>query len=204
MDDLGCFDVPALVERARGAFRVRHVFILYNLLTDDQEPIKEPVLTRSHNHNIGHKISAFRRWALVTGAHFQFDPPWTFAPQDLQVLRQEFPHAHAFLTGADLSWRRVRLEHLLGNADLAQKYQELQGPDWPRYPEFCQRLITGEDMTRAFHLRADQRLISQYLRVDVQPVAQRLILANRDGWHLSEYANGLLAQYFRQQALTTN
>lgn len=202
IDDLGCFDVPHVVEKVRSTFQVQHLFVLYNLQTSDTEPIHETVITHNHNHNIDHKLSAFARYAMVPGVLYQFDPPWTFGTEDRRALYSRFPQAHAYLDGAVIDPRAVRLQDLIVNAALASKYQELAGPDWPTYPEFCQRFVSGENMVYAFHLHQDQRLVRDYLRIDVQPVVKRLILANRDGWHLSEYANGLLAEHFRQQALT--
>jgi hypothetical protein len=202
IDDLGCFDVPAVVERARSTYRVRHVFVLYNLQTDDQEAVKQPIPVYNHNHHIQHKISAFQRYALVQGAVFQFDPPWTFGDDDRQTLYRTFPNAHAYLRGALQDYSRVRLDDLISNTALLEKYLDLSGADWPRYPEFCQRVLAGHDMVREFSLDTDQRLVHEYLTRDVAPVIQRLVLANRDGWHLSEYANGLLARYFYQETLT--
>ena len=202
IDDLGCFDVPSVVERVRSTFRVQHLFVLYNLQTADTEPIHETVVTRNNNHNIDHKLWAFERYAMVPGVIYQFDPPWTFGTADRQALYRLFPRAHAYLDKAVIDPRTVRLQDLAVIAALANKYQELAGPGWPTYLEFCQRFITGEDMTQAMPSRSDQGLMRDYLRVEVWPVVQRLILANRDGWHLSEYANSLLAEHFCQEALT--
>jgi hypothetical protein len=203
IDDLGCFDVPAVVERTRSTFDVQRIFVLYNLQTTDQEPIHAPLPTYNHNHHTAHKITAFQQYALVPGVYFQFDPPWTFSTQDRRELRRVFPEAHAYLDRANLDVSKLRLCDVLVNQALYSKYQELRGPDWPNFEEFFQQFLTGHDMIKLFTLRSDQRLVDAYLQRDVWPVIQRLILANRDGWHLSHYANGLLAQYFYQQTLTT-
>lgn len=202
---LSCFDVPAMVERARSTYKVRHIFILYNLQTEDTEPIGQPIPTYNHNYNIGHKLSAFSKYSIIPGAHYQFNPPWTFRQQDLEALYRYFPHAHQYLNGVQSQVRsRTRITDLLGHPALQQKYQELAGPSWPGYAEFCQRLLQGHDMPSVFTSRLDQRLVQDYISKDIGPVIYQMALANRDGWHLSEFANNLLARYFRQQALTTN
>jgi hypothetical protein len=203
IDDLGCFDIPAVVERARSTYRVRYAFILYNLQTQDQEPIHQPVPTYNHNNNVAHKIGAFKRYALVPGAFYQFDPPWTFGAEDLAALYKEFPHAHRYLSNAVLDVKAVRLQDLMVITKLYEKYRELQGPSWPTWTQFCQVLVQGKDPTQQFRQARDQALSQQFIHGHVRPTVDRLLLANRDGWHLSAYANDLLARYFREQVLTS-
>ena len=47
-----------------------------------------------------------------------------------------------------------------------------------------------------FDLGIDQDLIMEFVRVHLS----RRLLTNRDGWHLSNYANQLLAKYFYHTA----
>lgn len=195
IDALSYYDMHTIVDKARSLFKVDKIFVLYNIFEAEKHSFTNLVPVYSNFHATD-RLGLFKRHCWIHDAIWQFDPPWTFSDEDLQILYQHFPEAHDFLKGAALVIPDHMLGFLTADACLNLQYQEIAGKDWPCYSDFCQAIYRGQSIKQMFASNIDQQLIIEFVRVHLS----RRLLTNRDGWHLSDHANQLLAKYFYNAA----
>lgn len=196
--DGACFyDFNPILERARQSFKINKIFVLYNLFDQDQEPVNHSVLAVPNSSKIDTKINILKNHCWVQGAHWQFDPAWSFFKDELKCLYEHFPDAHDYMSGVDLDWKAIDYDSAVTSKVLAEEYQKIAGGDWIDYSKFIELLIVDPKLLlNQYQDQQDQRLILEYLDVHVA----KLLLTNRDGWHMSRQLNQSLADYFYQQA----
>lgn len=187
-----------IVSRVKTLFDVERVFVLYNLFDTTEDPVDLP-MPIYNNANIEHKIGLLKNHCWILGAYWQFDPPWTFWPDELKAFYHAFPNAHNFLKHRPVNRRSIAIETLLASDTLRFKYMDLAGRDWPSYEKFLQHFLLGTDLDHIYTVSIDQKLIREFVTDHVNPWIDRALCANRDGWHMSNFMNRCLADYFYQQ-----
>jgi hypothetical protein len=195
IDALSYYDMHVIVDKVKSLFKVDKIFVLYNIFDADAQSFTKLVPAYSNFHTAD-RLSLFKKHCWIHDAVWQFDPPWTFGKEDLQVLYQHFPEAHDFLKGTNFVIPDHMLGFILSDVFLQTQYQEIKGPDWPMYHDFCQAMHKGLDLRDLFASGIDQDLILEFVRIHLF----RRLMTNRDGWHLSDQANQLLAKYFYQMS----
>lgn len=198
-----CFyEFQSMVTHARMNFKINKVFVLYNLYDNDQEPLPgSTAVSLPNNSKSQTKIDLLKTHCWLHGAHWQFDPPWTFFRDDLECLYQHFPDAHDYLKTVKLDHQDIDIELLLSIDTLRSKYLELAGASWIPYEKFCELFLLGANIVQFFDSDLDKRLVQEFVLGHLRPAMVKMTLTNRDGWHMSRRVNQALADYFYQQTL---
>lgn len=199
IDGLSFFSYVTLWQKVQTVYRVRHVFALFNTLRTDGVKANRylPALNSDHMTT---DLKFFREWCLRPDWHFQFNPPWTFRDDERRCLLEYFPQAHDYLKPWRMDLSQVNLQLLLSIMDPRQRYQDIAGASWISYEKFCEIYLVGGDPISYVQADIDRRLLHEYITQTFVPVLNRMLMSNRDGWHMSRRVNGLLAQYFARQA----
>lgn len=200
--DNACFyNFGDVLEKTKDFFKVNKIFVLYNLFDHDQEKHPNSTVTILNNSKIDAKINILKKHCWIHGAYWQFDPPWTFFNDELSCLYEHFPAAHDYLKNVKFDRRDVDISVLLTQDSLRIEYFKLAGASWMPYEKFCELYLTNTDIFRFFDLKIDQQLIREFLTGYVNPTVKKILLTNRDGWHMSQLSNQYLADYFYKQTL---
>lgn len=202
IDCLTSFHYQAVIAKLKKLLNVDQTFILYNLF-DDSDLINA---IKKVNHvdsvqEIQQKIKFLKNHCWNPEAHWQFLPPWRFHnSEQLSVLYNEFPDAHAYLKNFKLDWARLDYNQCMASTNLINKYQELVGPSWPDYSKFTELLIIDPALIqkhKALSNPVDSKLIHEYLKDHFS----LLLKCNRDGFHMNKIINQQLADYFYAQSI---
>lgn len=198
IDGLSFSDIDSMLTKIRSNFRVKRVFILYNLFDNDQK-IASKIIPSYNNLEIENKIKGFKQYCFRDDVYWQFDPPWSFDKEELRCLYEYFPAAHDYLKKIKPIWSSIDYQLAVSCKLLNTEYCKIAGDSWPTYPEFLQRLIIAPDkILEEFPSDFDRRLILGFLSDHLL----KLVYTNRDGYHLSKYVNKALADYFYQLSVT--
>jgi len=201
IDGLCFYDFGMLLDKAKTFFKINKVFVQYNFFDNQERQGTHSVIPIYNNSNINSKIDVLKKYCWIQGAYWQFDPPWTFIDDELALLYEHFPDAHNYLNNFKLDWKQIDYRAALSSNVLATEYQKIAGTDWISYAKFIELLVVDpEFLMNQFSNSDDVRLIKEYLNIHVS----KLLLTNRDGWHMSQQLNQSLADYFYQQATKTH
>jgi hypothetical protein len=148
------------------------------------------------------KLKFLKEHCWVHDAYWQFIPPSLFSNKQKQILYQYFPTAHDFLKNTRLNLQEVKIDLLLMCHPLRGKYNQLAGPDWMSYDEFCMLCLRQANVLDFFSKPVDKRLVQTFLTDHFNIIIKCMLLANRDGLHMNKQVNQQLADYFYQQSLT--
>ena len=198
----GCcfYDFDAMIKRVKTYYKVNKIFVLYNLYDNDTEWGNSVSLLRN-NSDISTKINALKNHCWIHGAYWQFDPPWTFFKDELTCLYEHFPEAHDYFRNFKMEWKNIDYVSAISSEMLNTEYQKIAGSNWISYSKFIELLIISPDyLLIHFTNPMDKKLILEFLTSYVS----KLITTNRDGYHMSELSNRLLADYFYKQTLITS
>jgi hypothetical protein len=174
---------------------------LYNIFENDNEPINNIVVPVLNSAKIDSKINILKKYCWVHGAYWQFDPPWTFFSNELSCLYEHFPDAHNYLKNVELNYQSISLSLLLTQNLLDAEYQKISRASWPSFKKFCEIFLVSANVLDYFSVETDKHLINEYLSIHLIPTIKKMLLTNRDGWHMSRQVNKALADYFYQQTL---
>lgn len=196
MDGACFYDFVEMYEKIKEFFKIDKIFVLYNLFDHDQEKHPHSTAAILNNAIIDTKINVLKKHCWLQGCYWQFDPPQTFFNDELSCLYEHFPAAHDYMSRVVLNWKNIDYQLAVTNEIFIDKYQEIAGVDWISYSKFIELLIIDPNyLLNLFHHVHDRRLILEFLRDHVC----KLLLTNRDGWHMSGQVNQSLADYFYQQ-----
>jgi len=186
---------PELLEKAKEFFDVQHVFVLQNLYEDNnvESRIKLTKTGAGVHAGIDGTIVSFKKNYWIHGAHTQFLPPWTFREDELKCIYEHFPDVHDYMKLVKTDFRDININSFLSSEFLLEKYNHNAGESWMPYMEFCKLCVMGENVYKHFQ-PCDHRLITIFLGY-----AKRILLCNRDGYHMSERVNAAIAKYFYMQ-----
>lgn len=194
IDGLSFYNFDVLLNKIRDFFDVRNIFVLYNLFDIDAEPVNLPIPVYN-NVNIVDRIEILKKYCWVHGAHWQFDPDWTFDVDELRCLYEHFPTAHDYLK----KWRSSRQVAdpvlILKNHNMQKEYMDFFGIIDLSYEKFCQIYLAGDDVGGFVDPKKSQIFIQEKFR----PFVRKVLDTNRDGWHMSQGLNRVLAEYFVSQ-----
>jgi len=200
LDSLSFTEFLQVIDKARTYFKIDKIFILYNIFEFDFEPINNTLVLPSHV-NIDTKINVLKNHCWISSAYWQFDPPWMFFKDELPCLYSHFPEAHDYLKTYKVDYNSIDIDLLLKVDQLRNEYYKISGPSWISYEKFCESFLIRINVLDFFNNSVDQQLVNEYLSGWFKPLLQKIILTNRDGWHMSRQANQALADYFYQQTL---
>jgi hypothetical protein len=201
LDGLSFTEFLQVVDKAKTYFKLDKIFVLYNIFENDSEPINNIVVPVLNNAKIDSKINFLKKYCWVHGAYWQFDPPWTFFSDEVPCLYEHFPEAHDYLKTYKVDYNSININLLLQFDQLKTEYYKISGPSWISYEKFCEAFLIGANVLDYFSAAVDQRLINEYLSIHFVPTIEKMLLTNRDGWHMSRQVNQALADYFYQQTL---
>lgn len=187
----------SMYEKINSYFQVENLYLLWNVF-DINESEKQGKIIYS-SMGASDRIKILKNFCWIKGAFWQFDPPWTFDPFELHCLLEHFPNAHDYLRPCQIDCTSLDIELLLNSDFIKEKYQELSGNSWPKYEQFCLQLVMKSNAADLFSNPIDKRLIQELINDHIS----KLVLRNRDGWHMGHYANQLLADYFLRQTKAT-
>ncbi len=194
VDCLTLLHYQNVVTKFKKLLNVDRVFLLYNLY--DNLDITNRIITVQE---IQQKVKLLKNHCRIPGAYWQFDPPWTIFKDELPYLYEHFPGAHNYMRNVNLDWKNINYQLAMTSQVLANEYQKIAGVNWVNYSKFIELLIVDPKyLFSQFHNSDDQRLIREYLNEYVS----KLLLTNRDGWHMSCRVNQALADHFYQLSVT--
>jgi len=194
VDGLSSLHFQDMMAKIRRFHNVDRLFVLYNLY-EDADVLKRITVAQ----DIQQKIKLLKDYCWIPGAYWQFDPPWSIFKDELPCFYEHFPEAHAYMRNVTLDWKNIDYQLAVTNEVLANEYQKIAGVDWVNYSKFIELLIIDPNyLFNQFHNAHDQRMIREYLDTHVS----KLLLTNRDGWHMSRQVNQALADYFYQLSAT--
>jgi hypothetical protein len=202
IDGLCFYDFNMILAKAREYFRVKRIFVLYNLFDNDEETITNIVQPVVHNSKIDAKINILKQHCWVQGAHWQFDPPWSFFADELPCLYEHFPDAHSYMQDVKIDFRSLDPALLLKQNLLRTNYANMAGPGWISFEQFCQSVLLGQNVLDHFGAAVDRAMVTEYLQGYFIPTIRQALLTNRDGYHMSQQLNQVLADYFYQASST--
>lgn len=201
VDKLSFTEFLQMVDKATTTFKVNKIFVLYNIFENDREPMDHLLIPALNNANIDAKINILKKYCWVHSAYWQFDPPWTFFEEELSCLYEHFPDAHNYLRSTKIKFDGISFNILLNADHLRIEYYKIAGPNWISFEKFCKYFLSGFNILNFFNSGIDQKIINEYLSGWFAPFAKKILLVNRDGWHMSYQVNQALADYFYQQTL---
>ena len=201
IDGLCFYDFNMILDKAREYFRIKRIFVLYNLFDHDEETIANIVQPVVHNSKIDAKLNILKQHCWVQGAHWQFDPPWSFFSNELPALYEHFPEAHDYMRGLELDHSQLAVALLLKQPLLRTNYANMAGASWISFEQFCHTVVSGGNVLEHFESQVDQRMVTEYLQGYFLPVMRQALLTNRDGYHMSRQLNQALANYFYQSVI---
>lgn len=190
-------EVDSIIEKQKNNFKVRRVFVLYNLFDKDRQ-VPGQLIPIYNNLDIQSKVRAFKQYCFRNDVFWQFDPPWSFDREELRCLYEHFPEAHDYLRHAVANFKTIDYASAVASTTLRDLYHKVAGPNWMSYPQFLQKLMI--DPARIFDHYPnieDQRMIREFL----QDWGARLVYTNRDAYHPSKYVNRLIADHFYRLAM---
>jgi hypothetical protein len=166
--------IRLVYDRACKIFNVRYTFVVYTFLhrrLEDNQFKSEP-------HDFEDNIKHFEK-NFIKGAIFNFIPPTGYSIEELKYIDNL---ASRYI---NYNYKEHRTEVDKNRKCYVDKehYNNLKGADWPSYKEFINGMPPHPNMlTDNFN-----KFVNQNLWV------------NRDGWHLTYYANKLLTQNLYKQ-----
>lgn len=194
IDCLSSLHYQNVLTKYRKLLNVDRVFLLYNLYDDSDIPNRIKTA-----QEIQQNAKLLKHHCWIPGAYWQFVPPWTIFKDELPCVYEHFPEAHNYMRNVNLDWKNIDYQLAMSCQVLANEYQKIAGVDWVNYSKFIELLIIDPNyLFNQFHDAHDQRLIREYLNTHVS----KLLLTNRDGWHMSRQVNQALADYFYQSSVT--
>jgi len=193
IDALCYYHYPDIVAKVRDYFKIRHIFVLYNLLEKSE---RVGNLLNPPNIDLDIKINSLKNNFWVIGSIDAFVPPWSFHPEELPTLYRHFPGCHDYLKHVKFDYTTIDPAAVIHNAAMKEKYQTLSGARWPMFERWAETVVSGVDPFVEFNHPRDRLLISQILYEFLHPY----ILKNRDGFHMSQISNQALADYFYQKS----
>lgn len=199
MDGMCFYDFNHMLDRFKKFFQVNQVFVLYNLFEYDEEPV-DNLLFWNGGSNIDVKSKILKEHCWIQDAYWQFDPPWQYSEYELPWLYKNFPEAHNYLKGIKINVDNIDLSLLLTIPEPRVKYLELSGTSWMQYEKFCELCLRGVNVIDYFSADIDKKLIKDFILSSFYPTLKKMLLTNRDGWHMSKLANMELAKYFYDQS----
>jgi len=201
LDSLSFTEFLQVIDKAKTYFKLYKIFILYNIFENDSEPVNNIVVPVLNNAKIDSKINILKKYCWVHGAYWQFDPPWMFFNNELPCLYSHFPEAHDYLKTCNVDYNSFDINLLLKVDQLRTEYYKISGPSWIPFEKFCEAFLIDANVLDYFSAAVDKRLINKYLSIHFIPTTKKMLLTNRDGWHMSRQVNQALADYFYQQTL---
>ena len=201
VDNLPSYYFLSIANKCKQLFNVDKIFVLYNLFDD----VDKTTLLKQSNTSVDiyNRATFLKKHCWIFDAYWQFTPPWTIDSDQLIQLYNCFPQAHDYLKNTKIDSCSIDIKYLLNCDDLRLNYYKISGASWISYEKFCESLLIGETVMQYFNNNVDQNLINTFLSKHFFPTVQKILLANRDGYHMSLLSNGLLADYFYQQTLIT-
>ena len=194
IDCLTLLHYQNVLSNLRRVINVDRVFLLYNMYGDSD--ITNRIMTAQE---IQQKIKLLKNHCRIPGAYWQFGPSWTIFKDELPYMYEQFPTAHAYMRNVNLDWKNINYQLAMTSQVLANEYQKIAGVDWVNYSKFIELLIIDPKyLFNQFHNAHDQRMIREYLNGYVS----KLLLTNRDGWHMSRLVHQALADHFYQISVT--
>jgi len=189
-------NIQVLVDKAKEFFIVNDIFILSSIYNEEYRATNQTnLISTLVPTDIEQNINVMKEYAWVQGAHYQFDPPWSFLKSELPVLYEKIPDAHAYLK-FPLDLRELNFNAVVNCIKFKNIYNEIGGNNWIPWQEFCKNLLLIQYNTIQLFPKVDHARI----RVYINSVIASSIYRSRDGWHFSKYTNQLLADYFYNQA----
>ncbi len=181
------------VAKAKQLFHVDKIFILSNLFSN-HETIQGPAI------DVDRKCHVLKQHFWIPDAYWQFTPPWTIDSKELYYLYRHFPDAHSYWHDTALDITQVDFGLLCAVLPVREKYQELSGPSWMQYEDFCQCYLSGKNVLEFFSAAVDKRLIKNFLHNYFLHAIKCIICYNRDGFHMNQQLNQKVADCFYQQS----
>ena len=174
MDGAGNDAIKLVYNRACKVFDIQNTFVMYSYLHRrliNAEFIQEVYKNKENlKYFLEHRISNAIECAL---------PSWNWTQEEKQFLSNQGIY---FL---DVPWVLHFFDHQTIDRKFIVKesYNNLRGPDWPRYKEF----VNGADPHPDMFTKQFGKFISY------------LVYQNRDGHHMNYDANKIYANYLYQQ-----
>ena len=176
-----------VVEKMRSYFQVEHVLCMYNLHGD------ELVDSDWVNPNVTEeKIHILKKYEWPHGAHVVFDPPWAWSKDQLTVLYDHFPDAHAYLKDIPVIYSQI--PYALFMCLVENIYAEMSTPKWPSLDGIYHQLAMHNDIGELL-TGADKHFFMK----EIIPKCKGYFYRSRDYRHLSKMANQQVADYFHNK-----
>lgn len=192
VNGIGYYDFAEILEKTRREMRqIRRVFVMYGL-ANTEGPASRVVYEWSQLP-ITQRIEQLKKHCWLHGAYYVFNPAWQWPTEELPVLYQHFPEAHAYMKNLRLDLRSVDIDLLLAIPALREKYLELAGRAWPHYDNLLMSWYAGERILDQFDQPIDQKLMTTWIREHLHIWAERILLRGRDGWHAGAWLNRRIA-----------
>ena len=174
-----------VIEKMRSFFQVEHVLCMYNLLGDE-------IVSNDHvDANITeNKMHILKKYEWPYGAHIVFDPPWAWSTEQLKILYEHMPDAHAYLK--DIPWKYSDIPYQMFVCLIEEMYKEMATPKWPSIDDIYLQLGKTNDLGNLPISDADKYF---FLRA-IMPRCKGYFYRGRDYRHFSKMANQQVANYF--------
>jgi len=170
MEAAGNDAIKLVYDRACQIFDVKKTFVVYSFFHRRLE--NNIFISEPHNHvdNIAHFKKHF-----IKDAYYNFLPYWFYNEEELNYIGNL---SQSYLSIEEQYWE----DSIPRSFCLKKQYNILKGNDWPSYEDFILGATPHPDI-----YTTECRLLTYYLR-------------NRDGVHLSLYANHKLADNLYEQS----
>ena len=176
-------DVINLVyQKACEIFNVQHTFVMYSYFhrrLDDSELIKI-VAADEENFNFFEKN-------LIKNVSFTFLPQWAWSPTEIQFIKTKYEKN--FINFNDKIELKF-IEKSLRKFICVNEYNAIRSSTWPTYSNFIKSNNVSDQIWSELFENAHSLL--------------RIKFANRDGLHLNQQANKIVADYFLEKSKVDN